>query len=206
MEKKTWADRHTRFIEEAKKGNIDLLFVGDSLTARWDDHPALWKEKFGQYRAAAFGIGGDQTEHLLYRLQNGELSGLHPKAIVLLIGANNMALSLKDTPQIIAEGVQANIKEIQKQTPEAKILLVSIFTRVKPLDDWLNVKNAETNALLQKFADGDKVIYVDVWNLFRAPDGTVSQDFYADTTHLNEKGYAIYAEALLPEIRKILPQ
>ena len=201
---KTWTARHNRFLEEAKKGDIDLLFVGDSLTANWEKYPELWKKKFGKFKAANFGIGGDQTEHLLYRLQSGELDGIQPKVVVLLIGTNNMSKSLKYTPEQIAEGAAADIREIQKHVPEATILLVSIFPREIPLDDWLNVKNADTNAFLRKLADGKKVVYVDLWNLFRNPDGTVSKDFYADRTHINERGYERYADALLPEIKKFL--
>jgi len=204
FEKKTWSDAHQANTGRAKQGDIDLVFFGDSLTARWNLYPELIKAKFGSYKTAFMGIGGDQTQDLLWRLQNGELENFQPRLVVLLIGANNMALKLKYTPEEIARGAAANIAEIHQRAPRAKILLVSIFTRNVPMDDWLNIKNADTNKLLAKMADGSDVIYVDLWKLFLKPDGNVDETLYADMTHLNEKGFARYADALLPLIGKEL--
>lgn len=203
FENATWTSRHAAFVEQAGAGDIDLLFLGDSLTAKWELYPDLWKEKFGCYKSAEFGIGGDQTEHLLWRLQNGELDGkISPKLIVLLIGANNMSKSLKYTPQNIADGVAANICEIRKRQPQSKIILMSILPRVVAMDDWLNLKNIEVNKLLPALADGENVIYLNMWPLLLEPDGTASAGCFSDNTHLNAAGYIRLADAVLPVIRE----
>src|SRR5213592_2220653 len=84
----SWMQMHERFLDQAKKGNIDLLFLGDSITQGWHDN-AVWKRFYGPRNAANFGIGGDRTEHVLWRLQHGEVDGIHPRVVVLMIGTNN---------------------------------------------------------------------------------------------------------------------
>lgn len=199
-----WTKRHASFVEQAKGGGIDLLFLGDSLTANWEKYPALWEKKFGACKAAQFGIGGDQTEHLLWRLQNGELDSIRPKLIVLLIGTNNMSQSLKYTPEMIAEGVGADLAEIRRRIPDTKIVLVSIPPRVAPMNEWLNTKNIAVNKLLPALADGEHIRYLDIWPLLLKPDGTTDETCYADATHFSEKGYIRYADALQPKIEEIL--
>src|SRR5688500_7825073 len=88
-----WLKRHEAFVAEAKKGDVDLLLLGDSITEAWRGQKALWAERFAPLKAANFGMSGDCTQHVLWRLRNGALDGLKPKAVMLLIGTNNLGWS-----------------------------------------------------------------------------------------------------------------
>ena len=99
----SWMQLHEQFLAEAKQGNIDLLFLGDSITQGWGDN-AVWKRYYGPRHAANFGIGGDRTQHVLWRIQHGEIDGIHPGVVVLMIGTNNTRVN---TPDEIAAGVKA---------------------------------------------------------------------------------------------------
>ena len=96
-----WVKRHDGFVEIAKAGNVDVLFIGDSITDAWrrpsPDGKAVWDANFAPLRAANFGISGDRTQHLLWRLQNGELDGIKPKAVVMMIGTNNTGFERDNT-------------------------------------------------------------------------------------------------------------
>jgi lysophospholipase L1-like esterase len=97
--------KHTKYIERAKEGNIDLLFMGDSITAGWASKGKdVWQERYGNRNAANFGIGGDRTQHVLWRAMDGELENVHPKVVVLMIGTNN---SNSDPADQIAAGSEA---------------------------------------------------------------------------------------------------
>ena len=116
---------HEKFLSQAKKGDIDLLFLGDSITQGWNNNE-VWRRHFGPRKAANFGIGGDRTEHVLWRIQNGELEGIAPKVTVLMIGTNN---SGANTPEEIAQGITAIVDELRKRLPNTKILLLGVFPR-----------------------------------------------------------------------------
>lgn len=116
--------RHEGFVEIAKAGNVDLLFLGDSITAGWGGKKEIWDAAFGKYKPANFGIGGDRTQHVLWRIQNGELTGITPKAAVLMIGTNN---SGSDSVEGIAKGITAIVKYLHEKSPKTKVLLLAIF-------------------------------------------------------------------------------
>src|SRR5262245_61222819 len=122
---KGWTTRHDRFVERAKKGEVDLLFLGDSITQGWENAgKEQWKKAFDPLKAANFGISGDRTQHVLWRITEGkELEGIQPKAVVLMIGTNNMG---SNTAEQIAEGITAIVKELRNQRPHAKVLLLGV--------------------------------------------------------------------------------
>src|SRR5207237_9355722 len=120
--------RHKQFLAIAKKGGVDVLFLGDSITHGWEGQKA-WKEYFEPLKAANFGIGGDQTGHVLWRLTEGkELEGISPKVAVLMIGTNN---SGRDSAEQIAEGITLIVKTIQEKSPKTKVLLLGVFPRAE---------------------------------------------------------------------------
>lgn len=125
-----WIKRHNGFTEAIAKNGKDaeLLFLGDSITDAWRGKAAqpTWNKYFAPYKALNFGIGGDRTQHVLWRLQHGELEGFRPKVAVLMIGTNNTG---SDSAEQIAAGVTAIVKEIHKQSPNTKVLLLAIFPR-----------------------------------------------------------------------------
>ena len=119
---------HEAFVEIAKKGEAQVVFLGDSITAGWNGQKALFDKEYAQYKAANFGIGGDRTQHVLWRVENGEFEGLKPKVVVLMIGTNNSGVAANSVEQIAA-GIKNIIDAIHKRTPDTKVLLLAIFPR-----------------------------------------------------------------------------
>jgi lysophospholipase L1-like esterase len=207
-----WLKRHEKFVDMAKRGNIDVLFLGDSITDDWggEEHRAtargreVFAKEFAPLKTANFGISGDRTEHILWRLQHGELDGIHPKVIMLMIGTNNTPVNNGNTAEQIAQGITAIVKEIQKRSPKTKILLLGIFPRgQKPNPQRDKIKQA--NEIISKLDDGGKPVkYLDIGSKFLQPDGTISQDIMFDYLHLTAKGYQIWANAVKEPISELL--
>ncbi len=196
-----WMVQFTAHLTRTKAGNIDLIFDGDSITALWmGPGREVWNKNYAKLNAYDFGIGGDRTENVLWRLDHGQVAGLHPKMIVLLIGTNNV---WPNTPEQIAEGVTAIVHEYQQLCPEAVILLQGIFPRGEKPTDPLRDKIKTINTLIAKLDDGKKVIYVDFGEKFLAPDGTITRDMMGDFLHPVSRGYEIWADAIRPEIEKV---
>jgi beta-glucosidase len=200
-----WQQRHAAMNERVKKGNVDLVFLGDSITQGWEDSgAALWKERYAPRNAVNLGISGDQTEHLLWRLQNGNLAGIAPKAAVVMIGTNNVGnTGGKHSAEQIAAGVKAVLDELAKQSPKTKVLLLAIFPRSEKPDPKRE-KITEINAALSKFADGDRVTFLDLAPKFLAADDTLPKDLMPDFLHLSPKGYQIWADAIEPDLKRLL--
>lgn len=199
-----WLKRHEGFVAIAKKGGVDLLFLGDSITDGWrGGGRAVWDKNFAPLKAANFGIGGDQTQHVLWRLQNGELDGIKPKLAVLMIGTNNLRAGNKD--EEIVDGIQAIIKELQKKSPSTKLLLLGIFPRGMKAEDPFRAHIKHINSIIAKWDDGGKTIkYLDIGDKFLEADGTLPKSIMPDALHPNAKGYEIEAEAILPTVKAML--
>lgn len=201
---KWWRSNCARIMADIKKmdGKIDVAFVGDSITARWRGGEN-WTKHWGAYRAVNIGIGGDRTENVLWRLQNGELDGYKAKLFVLLIGTNNT--DKKTEPDDIAAGIKAIIELIKSKQPQAKILLMGIFPRgPKPSPNPGREKITATNKLISQFQDGDKVYYMDIGDKFLQPDGTISKEVMGDFLHLAPKGYDIWAESISGKVKELV--
>jgi beta-glucosidase len=185
----------------AQAASIDVVFDGDSITDLWQKAGAqVWATAFASYHPFDFGISGDTTQNLLWRLAHGQAQGLHPKVILLMIGTNDMKYT--SSPQEIADGVAAVIQQYRKICPDAVIILQSIFPRAKLPTDPYRLKVNATNPLLAKLGDGSKVIYLDFGDKFLAPDGTISKEIMPDYLHPSEKGYQIWADAISPVLAK----
>ncbi len=117
---------HEEFLALAREGTAGLVFLGDSITAGWKRQQAIWDRAFGKYQPVNFGIGGDRTQHVLWRIENGELDGIKPKAVVIMIGTNNSAL---DSAEAIARGITRIVETVRAKQPQAKILLLAVFPR-----------------------------------------------------------------------------
>ena len=194
--------RHEGFVEIAKKGGVDFLLLGDSITDGWRGGSGrkTYNESFGELKPANFGIGGDRTQHVLWRLKNGELEGITPKVCMLMIGTNNGGDSAED----VAAGITAIVKEIHGKSPKTKVLLLGIFPRgEKPYPG--REKNDKVNAIVAKLDDGGKTVkYLDIGAKFLNEDKTISKEVMPDFLHLSEKGYRIWAEAVLPTVKDLL--
>ena len=199
---------HESFLKRGKEGPIGVLFLGDSITEGWNKQgqtSTTYEEHYGMYQPANFGIGGDQTQHVLWRIENGELDGIHPKVVVLMIGTNNS----RDTAENILKGDKKIIEEIHRKLPNSKLLILGIFPRgADPKDPNVAALRAKLNAVnveLAKLDDGKRTRYLDLGPKFLEPDGTLSKEIMPDALHPNEKGYKIWADnmqSLLDEMMK----
>jgi lysophospholipase L1-like esterase len=200
----TWKKLHAGHLERTKKGNADVVFLGDSITQGWGGAGApVWKERFEPLKAVNYGIGGDTTREVLYRLNDGALDGLKPKAVVLLIGTNNFGLS-GDSVADTVKGVEAVVATVRKKAPGAKVLLLGIFPRDRGAGTAYRKKIAEANEAIAKLADGKAVVYLDVGKKFLAEDGSLPADIMPDALHLSEKGYGVWADAIDEPLKKML--
>lgn len=202
-------ERHARFNAISQQGEAQLVFLGDSITQGWEKNgQAAWEEYFAPLKAANFGIGGDRTEHVLWRLQNGNFDGLQPKLVVLMIGTNNTGHQGRDgyacTAEQTADGVRAILDTLAAKCPNTKVLLLGIFPRGENASDAFRQQNEATNAILQTFADGQRVHWRDLSAQFLNPDGTLSREVMPDLLHLSEKGYQIWAKAIKPDIDALM--
>jgi lysophospholipase L1-like esterase len=195
--------RHAEFLEIARAGNIDLLFIGDSITDWWRNRGrAVWDRTWAPLQAANFGIAGERVEQLLWRVQNGALAGFQAKVIVLMIGTNN----LRRTPSNddIAGGIAFLAAEIHKRQPQARVLVLGIFPRDAAPGTENRQRIQAINAQLAKLEDRKALFYMDIGDRFLAPDGTIATDVMYDGLHPAERGYEIWAEAILPRVKALM--
>jgi lysophospholipase L1-like esterase len=196
---------HEKFLEEAKAGNIDVLFLGDSITEGWATKGKdVWKAQYEPMHAANFGIGGDKTQHVLWRIDNGELEGIKPKVCVLMIGTNNAG---SNQPAQIADGITKIVQEVRDKTG-AKVLLLAVFPRGAtpdaPKDATVRAVVAKINAQIAKLDDGKNIRYLDISDKFMEPDKTITKEMMPDALHPTAKGYQIWADAMDPLLKEMM--
>jgi lysophospholipase L1-like esterase len=199
---KTRAELLNKRIKDSP--DAQLLFIGDSITQGWEGSGAkeVWEKHYGNRKAVNIGIGGDRTQHVLYRLQNGNLDGVKPKAAVVMIGTNN-SNGEDNSAQQIAEGVKAIVKELRSKQPQMKVLVLGIFPRGENINPQRG-KIMQCNQIIQKLDDGKNVFYLDIGHRFLEEDGTISAATMPDYLHLSQKGYEIWADAIEPKLSEIL--
>jgi lysophospholipase L1-like esterase len=199
---KWWRGNFDRILSDIKKmeGQIDLAFIGDSITARWGSGDSF-KKHWGAYRAVNMGIGGDRTQNVLWRNENGQLDGYKARVFVVLIGTNNCWGKSTD-PADVAAGVKAILAQIQTKQPQAKILLLSILPCGEKPNPGRETRNA-VNDLISKFAGG-AVHYMDISGKFLEPDKSISKEVMHDSLHLAPKGFDIWAEAIGDKVKELM--
>lgn len=197
-----WVKRHEGFVAEAKaKPDCGLLFLGDSITDAWRGKKKIFEEAFGAYKPLNFGVSGDRTQHVLWRIQNGEIDGLKPKAAILMIGTNNIGQSNPEPAASAVAGIQAIVAHLKKSTPDTKILLLAVFPRGEKPDHPHRAAVKEINDAIAKL---DGVRYLDIGPKFLQPDGTISKEIMPDFLHLSDKGYQIWADAIKDEVAALM--
>ncbi len=203
-----WVARHEAFLAEAKqRSDAKVVFLGDSITDFWRQKDpkrgglAVWEKHFAPLNALNLGISADRTQNVLWRLDHGEVDGLKPKAVVLMIGTNNTGfepdkVTPRNTPAETIAGVTAIVKSLRAKLPAAKILLLAIFPRAEKPDHPQRLQINEINAGLAKLDDGKMIKYLDIGPKFLEPDGTLTKEIMPDLLHPGEKGYEIWAAAI----------
>jgi lysophospholipase L1-like esterase len=202
-ENAVWLERHAALVARAKTA-ADVVFLGDSLTQGWEglDGAEAWKKHFEPFKAANFGAGGDRTQHVLWRITEGqELQNLKPRVVVLQVGGSNLSVNSADE---VVEGVTAVVAELGKQKPEAKVLLLGLLPRGAKANDKFRDKIQEVNKGLAKLDDGKKVRYLDAGEKFLDKAGDLSELLMPDGLHPSAEGYAAWAEAIKAPLEEML--
>ena len=201
-------EKHQANLAVAREGDAELLLMGDSITDFWRNADGRFAGKpvldryFGEWKIANFGIAGDTTQGVLYRLQNGEGEGFDPRAIMLMIGTNNTA---RNSAAEIAEGVGAVVLALQRSFPAAKILLLGVFPRGRA-NDPVRATIASINSTIAKLHDGNRVHYLDIGQEFLDADGNIPADVMSDGLHPSTKGYEIWAKAVEQPLRELMAE
>lgn len=207
-------NRHEQFMKDKeaamKKGPIQLVFIGDSITDAWrqtgSPQNKLYTERWGKYNPLNLGISGDKTEHVLWRLEHGELDDLaeSAKGVVIMIGTNNLGNPPRATPEDTARGVECIVKSVRQKLPQANVLLLAVFPRAMAASDPYRAQLKTLNDTISKLADGQKVRFLDIGKKFLADDGTLPKDIMPDALHPNARGYQIWADAIDPAVQEMI--
>lgn len=197
----SWQVRHAQMNERVKQGNVDLIFVGDSITHGWEGAgKAVWDKYYAHRNAVNLGIGGDRTQHVIWRLENGNIDGIAPKLAVVMIGTNNHG---DNSAEEISEGVTAVIRRLRNGLPDTNVLLLGIFPRAdKPAK--IQEKLLKANSLIADLAADPKVHYLDIGRFFLDETGALPEAVMPDLLHPNEIGYQIWAEAIEPHVAELM--
>eukprot|EP00123_Amoebidium_parasiticum_P014130 comp22349_c0_seq1/m.33259 comp22349_c0_seq1/g.33259 ORF comp22349_c0_seq1/g.33259 comp22349_c0_seq1/m.33259 type:complete len:219 (-) comp22349_c0_seq1:285-941(-) len=197
-----WFDMHEHQVELARTKPASVVLVGDSLVQRWADFPS-WQQYFGD--ALNLGIGGDRTEHVLWRLQNGSLEPTQPKVVVIMAGTNNHGDSAED----VAAGISAIADYIRGEKPDAHVIIMALFPRGRKPNP-LRGKRDTINALLKaRYPPGPsvgdtKVHVLDIGAQYLLADGRISETVMPDYLHLNNEAYVAWAGHLRPLVDTLL--
>lgn len=209
-----WMPRHQEKVARVAQGNVDLLMIGDSITHSWEKSgKEVWDKYYAPRNAVNLGFSGDRTQHVLWRLENGEIDNINPKLAVLMIGTNN---SNRDdyTAEQIADGIKAIVCTLRKRLPETKVLILAIFPRGDAVqrkdkehgatynDQW--AKNDKASRLASEMADGKMIFYLDINKAFLNDEGVLTREIMPDLLHPKEKGYLLWAETMEPTIAKLM--
>ena len=209
-----WDARHEEKLERIRQGNVDLLLIGDSITHRWETvGKDVWDKYYGKRNAVNLGFGGDRTQHVLWRLQNGEIDGINPKLAVLLIGTNNAWIK-ENTSENIANGIKAVLCELRTRLPNMKILVLGIFPKgtleQRKVENgnatlnWQWEKNNGANEIISKVADNEMIFYLNINDKLVNDKGELTREIAPDLSHLSVKGFEIWAEAMESMVRQLL--
>ena len=199
-----WRTRHEAKVEEARGSQVDLVFIGDSITHGWETEGAeVWREYYQGRNALNLGFPGDRTEHVLWRLENGAVAGMSPKLAILLIGTNNTGYRM-DPAAYTAEGVERIVSSLRSRLPETRVLVLGIFPRQVSPQNEKRRRNAEVNALISALDNGDSVHYRDIGEVFLNDNGFLRDDLMPDQLHLSPAGYRLWAESMELTIKQLM--
>ena len=198
-------NRQAQVLQRAKDapGDYDIEFIGDSITQGWEGGGKnVWQEFYGKRKVINFGVNGDRTQHVLWRIENGQLEEIKAKVAIVMIGTNN---SNKDdnSEADILEGVTAIVQQIRTRQPDTKVLLLGIFPRSKTFSPQRG-KILQVNQALARLDDGKHVFFLDLGPQFIENDGSISTGMMRDALHPGEAGYKVWASAMEPKLKELL--
>ena len=201
-----WYARHKEILKVKDTINPEIVLIGDSITHLWGGEPKdrsngqkAFNDAFTGKRVLNMGFGWDRTQNVLWRLDNGEFDGLHPKYVIMNIGTNNFSgtgNSRESTPAEVAEGIQLICERISTKSKDTKIILMAVFPRGSNPKDGFRAKITALNLLLADFAKSKNITFVDIGPKMLDADGSIPKDMMGDGVHPTEKGYAIWAAAV----------
>ncbi|MDE0595158.1 MAG: sulfatase-like hydrolase/transferase [Roseibacillus sp.] len=199
-----WQKRHAAMNKKAHANKHDLLFIGDSITQAWEGGgKKVWETSYGKRKALNLGISGDRTEHVIWRLNHGNLRNQRAaKAAVIMIGTNNTGHSKQD-PSETADGIARILSILRARCPQTKILLLGVFPRDPYPTDEKRKINVAINEIISKFDDGERVHFLDISEKFLDQNGHLTKDIMPDFLHLTPKGYGIWADAIEPKLKEL---
>lgn len=214
--KSGWHKRYAAKLKQiaAYKNDVDIVFIGDSITHYWDQDCTkdkrkigglnTYKKYFSNYKVINLGYSGDRTEHTLWVVnESGYLKNLKAKMAVVMIGTNNIGHG-RSTPAAAAAGVTKIVEGIRTQLPEAKILLFGVFPRDVKANHFRRKKVAEINQVICKLADDKNIFYCDLTDKFVDKSGNLPRTLMPDVLHPNDNGYEIWAQAMMPYVEKFV--
>jgi lysophospholipase L1-like esterase len=203
-----WMTVHRAFLKQAEERKpVELLFLGDSITQGWHaTGTETWERFYVPRHVLNFGIGGDRTEQVLWRLDHGEVANLAPKVVVLLIGTNNVG---RNTNEEVSEGVKAVVGRLRSKLPKSKILLLGLFPRGQsddptPTEMAVDSRLASINKIVAKLDDGKMIKFLDIGKAFLNGDGQIPRSVMPDFLHLSRTGYRIWADAMEPTLWEMM--
>ena len=193
-----WVKRHEQILSAPGRGECQVVFIGDSITDGWDSENGglkVWEKEYVPLKALNLGINCDSTQHVLWRLDHGEVDGL-PKlrVAVVMIGVNNKGIN-RHKGEDVAAGIKAICGRLQKKVPHARILLLGVFPRRFGRD-----KNDDVNGIISKLHDGKQIFYLNINDALLKTKGAIKDR----VGHLSEKGYEIWAEQIRPTLKKLM--
>ena len=201
-----WKERWTAKNMEAgtkEAQAAQIVFLGDSITQAWEGPgKEAWAKHFAPLGALNWGYSGDRTEHLIWRLQNGNIQRINPKVAVILIGTNNTGHDQRPAAETV-QGIKSATDDLAWKWPDAKIILMSVFPRAEKADNPLRKLNGEINEQLKTLTDGKRVHLLDISAKFADAEGTLNKELLPDLLHLSPAAYDIWAEALVPKLKEL---
>jgi len=198
-----WTKRHQSFNKRVAQGNCDLIFIGDSITQGWEGRgKKAWAKHYAKRNAVNLGISGDRTQHVLWRLDNGNVKNISPKVAVVMIGTNNSGEG-RNTAEEMIDGVTAVVDKLHAKLPKTKVLLLDIFPRGQRINAQRG-KILQVNQVLSRLDKRPNVTFLRIGQKFVSADGSIAKGIMPDFLHLTPKGYAIWAEAIEPTLARLM--
>lgn len=194
-------EKHGRILRMRDEQDIQTVFLGDSLTRRWEDNESLWEQYFSRFSPANFGVGADCLENIKWRIQNGELERIAPERLVLLAGTNNLPIQEADT---VSAGIIELIQIIRDKLPQTRLLVLALFPRSPDENGMVfDDKIKAVNQTLANYCAENKLHYADYGQLFLSKDGSIKRNLLEDGLHLNAEGYKLLGPKLVDRLKAL---